>query len=343
MPAPQPIFDAAFTRTLFLKPFLQAVNKQLGVDYTQLGIPASLAAEPMALVPYHDVNRWLEQIETELGDPSYVAKIAPWLKLDNMDRLGNWFLSTPELALSFRRINYGTSCLQSGATFHGELSGRLIKWCYDNHFSSGRGRLHDSLRIAIMLTNTVRYFMGENYSPLKVEISGPRCDAVAFEEYFGCPIRWNAPKTKVWIDISILEHGNTQPFQFNRPIMLSNLDMDEFLNMPQPHDAAKVMYEMINYSRYYGYPSLDFVAGKFQLSKQQLQRRLHQFGWSFTSITSYVLCNQAIKYMQTGMPVKEIAQSLGYRNVQSFSKAFQRQRGQTPHQYQETLLERCRF
>ncbi len=42
------------------------------------------------------------------------------------------------------------------------------------------------------------------------------------------------------------------------------------------------------------------------------------------------------------MDIKKIASLLGYQNVQSFSKAFQRYRGVTPTQYQQRLLERAR-
>ncbi|GAL02253.1 AraC-type DNA-binding domain-containing protein [Photobacterium aphoticum] len=349
MPLPDTQFDIAFIRTLFIQPIIKAVQKHYGVSADHFSLPNGLLKGHMALIPFIDVNTLLEEIEREVGDPAYMAKLAPDLTFEHVERgLGQWLLSTPELALSFRRINYGTSCLQSGATFHGEQSGKMIKWCYNNHFARGRGRLHDSLRMAIMFTNTLRYFMGNDYVPLNVEISGPPCgyespaESGKLDAFFGCRVNWNAPQTKVWLDISILEHANTHPFQYNRPMMLSNLEMDELLNMPQPHDTAKVIYELINYSRFYGYPSLDFLASRLQISRQQLQRRLHHLGWNFTAITSYVLCNQAIKYMQIDMPIKDIATALGYANSQSFSKAFQRQRGQTPAQYKENLLERSR-
>lgn len=343
MPLPKTLFDVSFIRSILIRPVIRALEKHYGITPHQLQLPDKLLNEPMSLIPFMDVNQWLEDIETLVEDPVYMAKLAPDLTFTQVDILGSWLLSTPDLALAFRRINYGTSCLQSGASFHGEISGKIIKWCYNNHFSHGRGRLHDSLRMACMLTNTLKHFMGENYTPLHVEISGPPCGSGQLEAFFGCDIRWNAPLTKVWLDLSILEHGNNQPFQYNRPMMLSNLEMDEFLNMPQPHDTAKVLYELINYSRYYGYPNVDFLARRLNLSRQQFQRRLHNFGWNFTTITSYVLCNQAIKYMQADLPIKEIAQELGYTSTQSFSKAFQRQRGQTPTRYKEKLLERCQF
>ncbi|WP_233353343.1 AraC family transcriptional regulator [Photobacterium chitinilyticum] len=332
--------DISFIRSAFLQPVSAGITARFGLTPEGLGIPPQILAEPMTLVPFIDVQRWLELIELKSGDPAYMIEIAPYLKFDSMGYFGDWFLSSPDLALAFRRINYGTSCLQSGTSFHGEQSGRLIKWCYDNHFSEGRSRLHDSIRITVMYTNTLKHFMGDDYRPKHVEISGPPCGDGRVEAYFGCDVTWNAAVTKVWLDITMLEHGSAHPFSTSRPMLVSNLQLDEFLNMPQPHDTAKVMYEMVSYACHYGYPSLDFIAERYRVSRQQLQRRFNAFGWSFTNVTNYVLCNLAIKYMLKDMSNAEIARELGYNNVQSFSKAFQRQRGVTPTQYRDRLLER---
>lgn len=340
MKSTTPKLDISFIRSIFMKPVSAGLKKRYGIVPEELSIPAKIVSEPMCLVPFIDVQGWMEVLEDRIGDPAYMVEIAEYLKFDNMGYFGDWFLSSPDLALAFRRINYGTSCLQSGVSFHGEQSGKIIKWTYENHFSQGRGRLHDSLRVAAMFYNTLKHFMGDDYNPKHVEISGPRCGDGRVEAFFGCDVQWNAPMTKVWLDISILEHGSAKPFIPRRPMLVSNFQLDEFLNMPQPHDTAKIMYEMVNYARYYGFPNIDFVAGRFQVSRQQLQRRLHALGWNFTNITNYVLCNQAIKYMLDDMEIKDIARELGYNNVQSFSKAFQRQRGLTPTQYKDRLLER---
>ncbi|UXI04456.1 AraC family transcriptional regulator [Photobacterium sp. TY1-4] len=335
-----PALHASFIRAAFLQPLFLGIEKHYRLSVTALGIPPKLLAEPMALIPALDFHRWLAAIAELTQDPAFIIRIAPQLTFGDMGYLGNWLLSSPDLALAFRRINYGTSCLQSGAGFHGEQSGNMIKWCYDNHFSEGQPRLADSLRIAVLYTNTLRHFMGKDYHPKRVEISGPPCGNGQVEQFFGCEITWNAPTTKVWLDISVLEHGSNTPFAVHRPMLLSNFQLDELLNMPQPQDMAKVMYEMVTYACYYGFPTLDFVADRFQVSRQQLQRRLHTQGWTFTNVTSYVLCNLAIKYMLKDMPIGQIAAELGYHNVQSFSKAFRRQRGMTPTQYKDKLLER---
>ncbi|KJG08370.1 AraC family transcriptional regulator [Photobacterium kishitanii] len=334
------MINIAFIRTAFLKPLELGLQKKYGINLAELGIPTQLLKEPTSLIPFNDYLHWLERIETLTADPAYMIKIAADLTFENIGAIGNWYVTCPDLALAFRRINHGISCLQSGASYHGEQSGKIVKWVYNNSYAHGRAASFDSLKVAILFTQVTRNYMGDNYMPLKIELSGAEIVDPAIQQFFGCPITWQAPATKVWLNLSILEHGNQRPLPIIKPILVSNLQLDDLLNMPQPQDIAKVMFEVINYSRYYGFPNLDFVAEKIGLSKQQLQRRLHDNGWTFMGTTNYILCNLAIKYMLSGMSINNIAAALGYSNVQSFNKAFKRNRGLTPAQYQQKLLER---
>ncbi|KJF86140.1 AraC family transcriptional regulator [Photobacterium phosphoreum] len=334
------MINIAFIRTAYLKPLELGLQKHYGIRLTELGIPAQLLKEPTSLIPFNDYLHWLERIKMLTGDPAYMIKMATNLTFENIGPLGHWYVSCPDLALAFRRINYGISCLQGGASYHGEQSGKIVKWVYNNSYAHGSGASFDSLKVAILFTQVSRNYMGDDYMPVKIELYGPEITDPAIQQFFGCPITWQAPATKVWLNLSILEHGNQRPLPITKPILVSNLQLDDLLNMPQPQDIAKVMFEMINYSRYYGFPTLDFVAEKVGLSRQQLQRRLHDYGWTFTGTTNYILCNLAIKYMLSGMDISTIATILGYSNVQSFNKAFKRNRGLTPAQYQHQLLER---
>ncbi|WP_318512946.1 AraC family transcriptional regulator [Photobacterium leiognathi] len=334
------MLDIAFIRTLFIKPLDYAIQKHYGLSFQQLDIPELLIREGMSLIPFKDYLFWLDRIEELTNDPSYMITLADQMTFSSMGGLGEWYLSCPDLPLALRRINYGLSCLQSGASYHSELSGKIIKWTYENPYSKGKGSRHDHLRVAVLFTQTLRDYMGEDFSPLKIEINAQEIRSEKIAEFFQCPIRWGAPKTQVWLPMSILGASNNQPPKSTKPMLVSNLQLDDFLNMPQPADTAKLMFELINYSRYYQYPNLEFIAEQLSLSKQQLQRRLHHFGWTFTDTTNYVLCNIAIKYMQQALPIEQIAANLSYKNVQSFTKAFQRNRGITPLQYQQQLLEK---
>ncbi|PSV26146.1 MULTISPECIES: AraC family transcriptional regulator [unclassified Photobacterium] len=334
------MLDIAFIRTLFIKPLNSALIKHYDLSFSHLEVPDLLLKESMSLLPFNDYLAWLERIEQLTDDSAYMVKLAKEITFEQMGGLGEWYLSCPDLPLALRRINYGLSCLQSGASYHSELSGNILKWTYHNPYSKGRGGLHDNLRVAILFVQTIREYLGDDFTPLKIQLNTTETHNSAINDYFQCPIRWNAHSTQVWLPMSVLEHVDNRVLKFKKPMLMSNLQLDDFLNMPQPTDTAKLMFELINYSRYYQYPNLDFIAQRLDLSKQQLQRRLHRFGWTFTDTTNYVLCNIAIKYMQRGLPITEIAANLSYKNVQSFNKAFQRNRGVTPIQYQQRLLEK---
>ncbi|MGS0728350.1 helix-turn-helix domain-containing protein, partial [Shewanella sp. 0m-11] len=152
-------------------------------------------------------------------------------------------------------------------------------------------------------------------------------------------VTWNAPQTEIWLGIDQLLMSTDDYSYIPEPPTASIplYQLENYLNMPQPTDTPKVLYEMVNYSRYYGLPSVDTVANLFNISRQQMQRRLQKLGFTFTYLSGYILCNQAIKYMLEGMDIAEIASRLGYANTHSFSRSFARFRRQTPTQYLHKL------
>lgn len=335
-----PQLHLAFIRTLCIKPIFIGVQKHYGVRPEQLGLPPSLLSNKMNLLPINEVSVWLEKIEEITGDPGYMLTIAPYLHLKHFDVMGEWFLSAPDLSITFRRINYGINSLQSGASFHGSQSGNIIKWCYHSEYFQERARFHDSVRIAVCMVHTLREYVGKNYAPLRVQLSGPPCNSEQFTDFFGCDVEWNAAETQVWLNIAVLAHESRMETAENKKMLMPFHQLDEFLNMPQPHDHAKIFYEVINYCRHFGLPTVDKAASCFQLSRQQLQRQLHSYGWSFSTITGYVQCNLAIQLMMKGEPIEEIAKKLGYSNKESFSKTFKKNRGKTPKQYLEKLKQK---
>ncbi|WP_299802823.1 AraC family transcriptional regulator [uncultured Shewanella sp.] len=333
------LLNTAFIRSCYISPVLEGVEAHYGVQAEALGIPKLLLQDRMTLIPFTQVSKWFEQIESLTGDADYMVKIQSYLTLANLEVPGNWFLSAPDLAISFRRINHGICSFQSGASYYAQQSGKILKWCYCNDFVKGKARSHDSLRVAFTLFNAIKNYVGDSYSPRKVRLSGPPILQKETEEIFGCPVSWNAPQTELWLGIDSLlmftDDYSYTPEPLTASIPLSQLE--KYLNMPQPMDTPKVLYEMVNYSRYYGLPNVDSVAELFGISRQQLQRRLQKLGFTFTYLSGYILCNQAIRYMLEGMNVAEIATRLGYANSHSFSRSFTRFRRQTPTQYLNKL------
>ncbi|MGS0674021.1 AraC family transcriptional regulator ligand-binding domain-containing protein [Shewanella sp. 125m-1] len=333
------LLNTAFIRSCYIASVLKGVEAHYGVTPADLGIPALLLQDRMTLIPFTQVSKWFEQIESLTAEAGFMMKIQQHLTLEGLEVPGNWFLSAPDLAISFRRINHGVCCFQSGASYYAQQSGKILKWCYCNPFVKGKARSHDSLRVALTLFNAIKNYVGDNYSPRKVRLSGSPIQHAEIEALFGCPVTWNAPQTEIWLGIDQLLMFTDDYSYIPEPPTASIplYQLENYLNMPQPTDTPKVLYEMVNYSRYYGLPSVDTVANLFNISRQQMQRRLQKLGFTFTYLSGYILCNQAIKYMLEGMDIAEIASRLGYANTHSFSRSFARFRRQTPTQYLHKL------
>ncbi|TKF08230.1 helix-turn-helix transcriptional regulator [Enterovibrio norvegicus] len=348
------MIDITFCRMAYIKPLINGVMQVYRLNISQIGIPHSLYADDMALIPHSEINRWLRTIVTLTGERHFPFRIAEFLDVANIHVCANWLTSAPDLSITFRRINYGMSCFHSSGHYVGRQSGHILKWCYHNAFTEDVTDV-DALRVAIMFTQVLRHFsspavdtsndgttngfqrQGKSktppYSPLMVRLAGTNIDVEEAEAWFGCQVISGCEQTEVWFDTKLLLLEHTTSIEENREAVLSLNELDELVNMPQRDDPTKALYEVVSYARYYGMPTVEHVANLLALSPQQLQRRLQKLGFSFTSILAYVLNNIAVRYLLKGYAPDDIAQLLGYTNPQSFIKAFKRVRGCTPNEY----------
>lgn len=83
------------------------------------------------------------------------------------------------------------------------------------------------------------------------------------------------------------------------------------------------------------------IAKRLALSKRTLERRLSEQGISFTEIVRDCRLRMADHYLrQTRIPVAEIGFLVGYREVNSFYRAFKSWHGQTPQEVRNGTLSR---
>lgn len=101
------------------------------------------------------------------------------------------------------------------------------------------------------------------------------------EKLFNCPVVYNTKQTEIWADNTVLLQSKQMQGLHDPTLQMPLSLFEKYINMPQPDDVPKILYELVNFSRYYGLPSITDVAGKLGLSKQQLQRRLQEKGFSF--------------------------------------------------------------
>ncbi|MGZ0153503.1 AraC family transcriptional regulator [Kribbella sp. WER1] len=87
-------------------------------------------------------------------------------------------------------------------------------------------------------------------------------------------------------------------------------------------------------------PNAGQVAARLYLSDRTLRERLAAEGTSFRGLLDEIRERLAEELLLKGVPVTEIAQSLGYVELSSFSQAFRRWKGSSPRAYRASFLTR---
>jgi len=325
--------DVRFMRAISMLNMHREAHKRYDLTSGCLGIPDQVFQSPMTLVPISEVNLWFENLEKSTGNPDIVLDLVRDNDVTRVGPISHWLLSGFDFASTIRRLNYGLNSLQSGAFLSAALSGSIIKWVYRNPHISPQAKVHDSVRMAVILVKVMRIYLGEDYAPLRVRLSGSRKNTDKYRDFFGCDIDWSHSCTEIWFHSEVRLATKQQSSLRKGRLAMNFSDLDELLNMPDPEDEVKVIYEVLNYSRFHGLPTLEHVSGLLGMSTQQFQRALRKLGMNFSTVSGYVLSNIAVSMMAKGIEIEEIGRSLGYQNIASFNRMFKKNRGLTPIQY----------
>lgn len=328
-----------FIRALGLRNIHYRVMQRYELPANSLAIADSVLTYPMTLIPISEANRWYQQLEIQSQNPDIILDVAADIRPEDLGAVARWLFSGIDLASAIRRLNYGIASLQSGAYLSASQSGPIIKWTYQNPFIEVNNKVHDGVRAAIFMCKVIRHYVGEDFVPLRVMFPGIRDNQERYNQYFGCDIGWNHSKTEVWFHADLRLATQSKLVGGKKQLAMSFAELDEFLNMPEADDEIKVIYELLNYSCHYGFPTVERVSSLAGLSPQQFQRRLHAIGMNFTNVTAYVLSNIAVGLLDKGVSIEEVSRRLGYQNVASFNRMFKKQRALTPKQFVQRLEE----
>jgi len=102
-----------------------------------------------------------------------------------------------------------------------------------------------------------------------------------------------------------------------------------------PLETAAALADIVKTALPYDAVTLDTIAPRLGLSRRTLQRRLHDWGFSFEEMVDDIRRTSALRLVQSGgLSGMEIAFSLGYSDPAHFIRAFRRWTGMPPGDYQ---------
>ncbi|GEA58842.1 AraC family transcriptional regulator [Vibrio comitans] len=335
-------FSIAFGRTGLFWLYLKAMDDYYGGCVDKVKLPTSLIDDPMRLMPLTEMTRYFGVIDEIANDELFVAKGCSKIKFENFPPLNNIVCSSPVFFTAMLRLTALTKSVQSGCTVRGVIDAGFLKWSYNTEISVPSERLNDGIVAAWIFILLLRKYKGEQYQPEKVCLPGSRLGKPGeMEEIFGCKaVQWNAKQTEIHCLPEVMGTFTEQPQSIYGAKKLKYVEVLDYINLPDENDLSRCVYELIDYSRAFGYPRLEFIADILMVAPLTLQRRLQKDNLSFSELVKYkLLLDLAPQMLSEGQSIADVAAELGFSNTQSFIKAFKKAHDFTPRQYVESLEE----
>lgn len=155
-----------------------------------------------------------------------------------------------------------------------------------------------------------------------------------YRETFSAPIKFNQPYNQILIP----EKWLNSPIKTANPAghVVFQQQCEEILRSINKTENFSSTVRRVLIRSAGGFPELDEVASRLNISGRTLRRRLENESTSFREIVDEVKNVLACKYLETTeLTVEEIAHLLGYSEAVSFRRAFIRLNEKTPNEYRQ--------
>lgn len=156
-----------------------------------------------------------------------------------------------------------------------------------------------------------------------------------YSRYYGCPVIFNSSTLTATVDSSVLQQS------IEHLVQQFDLSVNSALSSCR-EDTVSQVSKVISFSLANGYCGIDDIASSMNTSQRTLQRKLNEENTSFSAVLDSVRFNMANQYLKnTYYRLTDIAALLGYSNLSSFSRSYQRWSGVNPTEVRRRLQEQC--
>lgn len=316
--------------------------KQQGFDTNELlikaGINPKLTANPTARVSDHQLTRLIQLVWRRLDDEFMGFTDSPC-------KYGLFAL----MAKSVRRCGNLREVLGLGIEFYNLFSNDIR-----TELTEIDDQAHLTAQFKIPEKDPDHFFqefwlviwhrfaswiIGRKIPLLNANLAYPQpAHASELKYLFPCPQHFNQSKNELIFDSQYL---NLAPIR-------SEADLTKFLEnspadlMTIPGDDPSLKHQvtrLITKSKELelSFPKLDQIASQLSMTPQTLHRRLTKEGTSYQRIKDNIRRDIAVtRLVRDRMPVKQVAEIVGFSEPRSFTRAFKHWTGLSPREY-------CRF
>jgi len=308
-----------------------------GLDGTALaeraGVPPEAIARADARAPVSATGRLWRRAVEETGDPAFGLFASRFMTFPTFQALGVAVLASASVKDAFHRLVRYSRIISDAAEYRLEDAGDRYRLFLD---VAPAARLEDESVDAIMslAVRTIRaLYSDRTVGPVRVALRRPEPPSTeAYRKFFRAPVTFAAARNVLELSRELVEA--TLPSGQAELARHSDEVMSRALLQIDPQNLAQRVRGIVLDHLVDGEPTQASVARKLGVGLRTLQRRLAEEETSFADIVAQTRRDLAIAYLrEQGWSVTEVAFSLGFADVSSFSRAFRRWTGVSPSQY----------
>ena len=294
-------------------------------------IDLSLRNDPNARIKYRDLEKVWRATFEQSSDECLGLKLADYWHPSHLGALGYAWLSSTTLQEAFSRLERYVHMITSRISIRSQTSDDRVSVVIERRdIQPNLYFLMDGMMAVII--KMCRLNAGESMSPQAIRFVHPEPGCIRqFEQYFGCPLKFNAADNRVDFAPAVLEKRLTGA----NPIIAEASDriiIDYLSHIDDANVVDRVKAEIINQLPS-GNMTDGSVASALHKSTRTMQRELGELDTTFSAILNEARHDLALKYIRDSrLTLTEIAFMLGFSESSSFSRAFKRWTGSTPSQ-----------
>lgn len=289
------------------------------------------------------VSQWrdlLERSSNALNDPLLGLHLGATISPKHLGVLGYVLLACGTLGAALQRLERYHQLIYDVNPLRISVEGNHVALTWGQEM--GRpGPLVDETAIAALIHFCRDITNQPKLNPHSVDfINAHPNNLSAYENWFGCPSRFEQNETRILISATALQ----TPLRSADPALIDILQKqadDLLANLPRQtqQQTTNAVRRHITQQLHISEPNADQTAQLLHVTSRTLHRRLSAEGNSFRGILQQTREQLAKNYLQDPrLQLAEIAQLLGYSEQSAFSRAFKDWCQQTPNQYRQQQL-----
>ncbi len=313
------------------------VLRELGIGFEpvmeEAGISRDQLARTRSMIELSVAERLLGAALRASGERGLGLDLGDNVPMQSLGMLGEVLLHAPTLRAALEVFHEYLPLLFPLARFRLQEDGERALLAFDPPFADPEGA-----RFCVELTFTLATRIGRRLTPgmepleVRVQHAAPPY-ANRYSTVMDCPVRFGAPQNELVFPCAALDRP--QPFVDEPLWRLLRRRADELLAQQRArellHERVK---QVLRHEVDLGDVNPANIARRLGVSPRSLRRRLGDEGHSLSALTDEVRREVALSELTNpDIPIKRIADRVGFSEVSAFHRAFKRWTGVTPARY----------